>query len=115
MAFLNPEAVLASKLFHKNVIKPKIASQGSNSASQVAATAHVQNVASVAGSRALSTHKVSKMSIGTAKSTTTSNRYQIPHPPQFEVPVKSNFQPLPKKSNDKTGETTKGFIPLTPS
>ena len=75
MIFVNPGAVLASKIFHKNVIEPKLAYQSSNSAPQVASTARARNVASVVGSRTVSTHKVSKMSIGTVQSMTTSDRY----------------------------------------
>ncbi len=74
MAFVNLGSLLASKIFHKNVVEPKLASQSSDSTSQEAITACEQNVASAAGSRSTNTHKVSKMSIRTAHSMTTSDR-----------------------------------------
>ncbi len=75
MAFLNPGAALASKIFHKNVIEPKLASQSSDSTSQVAITAHEQNVASATVSVSTNTHKISKISGGMARTTISSDRH----------------------------------------
>ncbi len=98
ISFEDPTLRLASKLFHKNVIDQKIASQNTNSTSQVAGTARLQNVASIAKQSATLTHNASEIPFVTVQTTISSDGCQDLHISQTDS--STLLEPLPQTEND---------------